>query len=114
MKAFFVRGAMVIRDWCHRNFQSAKFTGDASHATFGEGNWFSFCSASRSAPAPTIQRPPIITTADTGTEAAMGGKRVKPSIVRVIRIIRLQHRHWAGKSRFQDDPLFDRSRTAAR
>jgi hypothetical protein len=114
MNAFFVRGAMVIREWCHRNFLLAQFTADASHATSGEGNWLSFFSASRSAPAPMIQRPTIITTAGTGTEAAMGAKRVKPSIVRVIRVIRLQHRHWAGKSRFQDDPLFDRSRTAAR
>jgi hypothetical protein len=114
MNAFFVRGGMVIREWCHRNFHSAQFAADASHATSGEGNWFSFFSASRSAPAPMIQRPTIITTADTGTEAAMGVKKVKPSIVRVIRVIRLQHRRWAGKSRFQDDPLFDRSRTAAR
>jgi hypothetical protein len=114
MNAFFVRGAMVIREWCHRNFQSAQFTADASHATSLERNWLSFFSASRSAPAPMIQRPTIVTTADTGTEAAMGAKRAKPSIVRVIRVIRLQHRHWAGKSRFQDDLLFDPSRTPAR
>jgi len=112
MNAFFVRSSMVIREWCRRNFQSAQLTADASHATCDEGHGFSFFSPSHSAPA--IQRPTTATTADTGTEAAMGAKRVKPSIVRVIRIIRLQHRHWAGKSRFQDAMLFDRSRTAAR
>jgi hypothetical protein len=112
MNAFLARGAMVIQDWCHRNFQSAEYGADASHATSGKGNWFSFFSASHSAPAPMIQRPTIITNANTGTGAAMDANRVKPSIVRVIRVIRVRRRPWAGRSRFLDDPFFDRSRSA--
>ena len=61
-----------------------------------------------------IQTPTRVTTAGTGMGAAMGMNKAKPSIVRVIRVIRLQHRHWVGKARFQTDPLFDRSRSVAR
>jgi hypothetical protein len=109
MNAFFARGVRAIRDWGQQIFQGA-----SGAANSGQGSWFSFFSASRSVPAPMIQRLATVITVDTGTEAATGAKRVKPSIVRVMRVIRLQHRHWAGESRFQRDPLFVRPRTAVR
>jgi hypothetical protein len=102
MNAFLARGAMVIQDWCHRNFHSAEYGAASSHATSGKGNWFCFFSASRSAPVPMIQRPTIIITANTATGAAMDVNRVKPSIVRVVRVRR---RRWAGKSRFPGEPI---------
>jgi hypothetical protein len=86
MNAFFARGATAFRNWCHRNFQSAEYSTDASHAALGKGDWSRFFSAARflTAPAPMIQRPTIHSTANTGT----GTTKARPSIVRIIRVRR--------------------------
>jgi hypothetical protein len=97
MNVLFSGGATTIRDWCHRNLQSAVYRADASRAASGKGNWSLFFSGARSltSPALTIQRPTIRRTVDTGTVAAMGATKAKPSIVWIIRV-----RRRAGESRF--------------
>jgi hypothetical protein len=104
MNAFFARGASAIRDWCRRHFQSTEFPAAASQTALAKGSWFSFLSAARflTPPAPKIQRPTIRAIANTATEAAMDANKVKPSIVRVIRVIRVRGRcpRPVGESRF--------------
>ena len=92
-------GAATIRDWCHRNLQSAVYRADASRAASGKGNWPLFFSGALSltSPALTIQRRTIHASVDTGTVAAMDATKAKPSIVWIIRVRR---RRRAGESRF--------------
>jgi hypothetical protein len=99
MNTFFARGASAIRNWCHRNFPSSECSADASQAASGKGNRSCFFSGAHSAPAPRIQRPTIPSTANTGTGAAVGASKAKPSIVRIIRV-RRRRRRPAGESRF--------------
>ena len=101
MKAFFARGVMAIRDWWKRNFQLTTDSNRAGQVASGKGNWFSFFSAARSAPAPMIPRQTIRIT-NIGTEPDMGANKSRPSIVRVIRTIRVRRRrpHPAGEPRF--------------
>jgi hypothetical protein len=100
MNAFFARGASAIRDWCYRNFQSTEFRTAAGQTALAKRSWFSFLSAARflPPPVPMIQRRTIRAIANTGTGAAMDANKVKPSIVRVIRVIRV--RRPVGESRF--------------
>lgn len=104
MKAFFARGVMAIRDWWQRNFQLAIDSARAGQTASGKGNWFSFFSAGRSAPASMIPRQTIRIT-NIGTETDMGASKSRPSIVRVIRIIRVRRRRPgpAGESRFLNE-----------
>ncbi len=101
MKAFFARGVTAIRDWWKRNFQFATDGSGAGQGASGEGNWSSFFSAARSAPAPMIPGQGR-TIVNTGTETDMGANKSKPSIVRVIRVIRVRRRRPrpAGEARF--------------
>jgi hypothetical protein len=101
MNAFFARSVRAIRDWWQRNFQLAADSASAGQAASGRGNWFSFFSAARSVPAPTIPRPAIRIT-NIGTETDVGANKSKPSIVRVIRTIRVRRRRprQAGEPRF--------------
>ena len=97
MNAFFARGVTAMRDWWHRNFQSAHYSAVASQAASGKGNWSCSFSAAHSAPAPMIPRPTVPGIVNTGTAAAMGASKAKPSIVRIIRVRR---RRPAGEARF--------------
>lgn len=99
MNAFFSRGVTAIRDWCHRNFQSAELNAVTGQAASGEGNWSFFSSAARflTAPAPMIPRLTIPSSTNTVTGAGMAATKAKPSIVRIIRVRR---RRPAGESRF--------------
>jgi len=112
MKAFFVRGVTAIRDWWQRNFQLAADSAGAGQAAAERGSWFSFFSAARSAPAQMIPRPTIRTITNIGTETDMGANKSRPSIVRVIRTIRVRRRRPrpAGESRFLGQ--FDGRKTA--
>ena len=101
MNAFFARGVTAIRDWWQRNFQLATDSAGAGQGASGKGNWFSFFSAARSAPAPMIPGPTTRIT-NIGTETDLGANKSRPSIVRVIRTIRVRRRRPrpAGESRF--------------
>jgi hypothetical protein len=92
MKAFFARSVTAILGWWQRSFQLTAGSAGAGQGGVGKGNWLSFFSAARSAPAPMIPRQAIRTITDTGTEMDMGANKSKPSIVRVIRIIRVRRR----------------------
>jgi hypothetical protein len=104
MKAFFARGVMAIQDWWQGNFQLATDSTGAGQAASGKGNWFSSFSAARSAPAPMIPRPTIRIT-NIGTETDTGANKSRPSIVRIIRTIRVRRRRPrpTGESRFLNE-----------
>ena len=97
MNAFFARRVTAMRDWWHRNLQSVHYGAVISQAASEKGNWSCFFSAAHSAPAPMIPRTTVAGIVNTGTGAAMGVSKAKPSIVRVIRI---RHRRPAGEVRF--------------
>jgi hypothetical protein len=112
MNAFFARGVTAIRDWWQGNFQLATGSANAGQAASGRRNWFSFFSAARSVPAPMIPRQTIRTITSIGTGTDMGANKSRPSIVRVIRTIRVRRRRPRppGESRFLGQ--FDGRKTA--
>jgi hypothetical protein len=97
MNVFFACVA-TIRSWWQWNFRTTEY--EVAATAFGRKNLSRFSSAVPSAPALMIQPLTNRTTADTGTGAALDANKSKPSIVRVIRTIRVRRRRPAGETRF--------------